>query len=111
MKDPQKNEQKPAKTDEPQTQEQSQPAGERKRDEQRDDAGAQYGGGSWGVADKRGDKRFGEARNDDADPSTMTQFDPDARLATGESESGGERAGMGRGEEPRKSADRANKNG
>ncbi len=108
MKDQQKNQQtkKPDLADDKAPQ--AQPAGERKRDEDRDDAGAQYGGGSWGVADKRGDKRFGEARNDDADPSTLTQDDKDARLAKGESESGGERAGMGRGEAPRKSPDREN---
>ncbi|HEY4181199.1 MAG TPA: hypothetical protein VGM90_30350 [Kofleriaceae bacterium] len=107
MKDQQKNQQ----NQEAQKQKQSQQAGERKRDEERDDAGAQYGGGSWGVADKRGDKRFGEARNDDADPLEQSKFDPDQRLANGESESGGEREGMGRGDAPRKSADRANKNG
>jgi hypothetical protein len=110
MKDQQKNQQKkPEET--PQKDPQAQPAGERKRDEQRDDAGAQYGGGSWGGADKRGDKRFGEARNDDADPLTLTKDDKDVRLANGEAESGGEHAGMGRGDHPRKSADRANKNG
>lgn len=92
---------------------QTKPGTERARDEQRSDAGPQYGGEKWQVADERGDNRFGHARNDDADPSELA---PDAAedddgespgaaepaLATaGEIESGGERAGMGRGEEPR----------
>src|SRR4051812_44259050 len=48
------------------------PGSERARDEQRGDAGPQYGGRSWHEADKRGDARFGHARNDDADPSELT---------------------------------------
>src|ERR1041384_1045567 len=47
------------------------PGSERERDEGRDDAGPQYGGGSWEQADQRGDARFGHARNDDADPSEL----------------------------------------
>jgi hypothetical protein len=78
------------------------PAGERKRDEERDDGGPAYGGEAWEVADERGDQRFGHARNDDADPSTLEKRDPDLEDADPEIESGGERAGMGRGEKPRK---------
>jgi hypothetical protein len=94
------------------------PGSERARDEQRGDAGPQYGGGSWHEADRRGDDRFGHARNDDADPSELAPreaenddndapnaADPElgAAEAAGEIESGGQRAGMGRGEKPRKS--------
>jgi hypothetical protein len=44
-------------------------AGERKRDEGREDAGPAYGGEAWTVADEREpDERFGKARNDDAEP-------------------------------------------
>jgi hypothetical protein len=93
------------------------PGSERARDEQRDDAGPQYGGGTWHEADSRGDNRFGHARNDDADPSELSAgeaenddneapnaADPDLAAAeeNGEIESGGEREGMGRGEKPRK---------
>jgi len=92
------------------------PGSERERDEGRDDAGPQYGGGSWEQADQRGDARFGHARNDDADPSELAPAEaesdddetPDADAPeleseqAGEGESGGERAGMGRGEQPRK---------
>jgi len=78
-------------------------AGERHRDEQRDHAGPQYGGDNWAAADKRGDQRFGEARNDDADPLTLTKGDKDVKDADGAVEAGGEHAGMGRGETPRKS--------
>jgi hypothetical protein len=96
--------------------------GERARDEQRDDAGPQYGGGSWDDADRRGDARFGHARNDDADPSELAPgeaknddndapnaADPElaAAEANAEIESGGQRAGMGRGEKPRKPKSRA----
>jgi hypothetical protein len=94
------------------------PGSERERDEQRGDAGPQYGGRPWSEADRRGDNRFGTARNDDADPSELAPGEaendddeaPDAadpELAeaeeAGEIESGGQRAGMGRGEKPRKS--------
>ena len=91
------------------------PGSERERDEHRDDAGPQYGGGSWEQADRRGNARFGHARNDDADLSELapgeTESDDDdealdADDADGEQaaeiESGGERAGVGRGEQPRK---------
>jgi hypothetical protein len=93
------------------------PGSERTRDEQRGDAGPQYGGGSWREADRRGDARFGHARNDDADPSELAPreaenddndapnaADPELAAAeeTGEIESGGQHAGMGRGEKPRK---------
>jgi hypothetical protein len=92
-------------------------AGERARDEERDEAGPQYGGGPWREADQRGDSRFGHARNDDADPSELAPgeaenddndapnaADPDLAAAedAAEIESGGQRAGMGRGEKPRK---------
>jgi hypothetical protein len=95
------------------------PGSERTRDEQRDDAGPQYGGGPWKEADRRGDNRFGHARNDDADPSELAPreaendddeapnaADPDLAAAeeSGEIESGGQREGMGRGEKPSKSA-------
>jgi hypothetical protein len=86
------------------------------RDEQRE-GGPRYGGEDWQVAAERGDNRFGHARNDDADPSELAigeaendddeapnAADPELAAAeeAGEIESGGERAGMGRGEEPRK---------
>jgi hypothetical protein len=90
---------------------------ERARDEARQDGGPRYGGEPWSVADERGDRRFGHARNDDADPSELapgeaendddespSAADPElaAAEAAGEIESGGQREGMGRGEEPRK---------
>jgi hypothetical protein len=93
------------------------PGSERARDEQRDHAGPQYGGGAWREADRRGDARFGHARNDDADPSELapgeaenddndapSAADPElaAAEAAGEIESGGQRTGMRRGEKPRK---------
>jgi hypothetical protein len=93
------------------------PGSERARDEQRSDAGPQYGGESWKAADRRGDDRFGHARNDDADPSELAPgeaendddeavnaADPELAAAeqNAEIESGGEREGMGRGEKPRK---------
>ena len=77
-------------------------AGERKRDEQRDDAHAAYGGQAWKAADERGDQRYGTARNDDADPLTLAKGDKDVKDADGAVEAGGEHAGMGRGEAPRK---------
>jgi hypothetical protein len=94
---------------------------ERVRDEARKDGGPRYGGGPWGVADERGDNRYGHARNDDADPSELargeadyaddnipTGGDPDlaAAEAAAEIESGGQREGFGRGEKPRKPKDR-----
>jgi hypothetical protein len=93
------------------------PGTERGRDEQRDDPTPRYGGGPWSVADERGDARFGHARNDAADPSELapreaetdddgspSAAEPELAAAepAGEIESGGERAGMHRGEEPRK---------
>lgn len=93
------------------------PGSERDRDEQRSDAGPQYGGEPWRAADRRGDDRFGHARNDDADPFELapgeaenddddapSAADPElaAAEAAGEIESGGQREGMGRGEKPRK---------
>lgn len=90
---------------------------ERARDEARQGGGPRYGGGAWGVADERGDRRFGHARNDDADPSELapgqanndddespSAADPELAAAeqNAEIESGGQRAGFGRGEEPRK---------
>jgi hypothetical protein len=92
------------------------PGTERARDERRV-GGPRYGGGPWAVADERGDKRFGHARVDDADPSELaareanndddespSAADPElaAAEAAGEIESGGQRAGMRRGEKPRK---------
>ncbi len=84
--------------------------GERKRDEARD-GGPRYGGEAWEVADERGENRFGNARNDDADPSALVKADPDVTDADGSVESGGEQAGVGRGEKPRKGKQRATKNG
>lgn len=100
-----------------------QPAGgERARDERRDRKTARYGGGPWAVADERGDKRFGHARNDDANPSELAPraaetgdsgspgaVDPGIAAAedTGGTVSGGEIAGMRRGDEPRKAKARA----
>lgn len=105
---------------------------ERARDEQRVSGGPRYGGEDWKVADDRGAARFGKARNDDAEPSEVVRAgeDPDAEVEPGHDEnlademnaattgemprptiaaddsevieSGGEMAGMGRGEKPRK---------
>ncbi len=103
----------------------SKPGTERARDEQRDEPTPRYGGGPWKVADERGDQRFGKARVDDADPSELapreaendddespSAADPElaAAAAAGEIESGGERAGMGRGDHPRKSKEREKPN-
>ena len=101
------------------------PGSERARDEQRDDRGPVYGGEDWSVADERGERRFGHARNDDADPLEQMkrgegQNEDDESPATAdpelaeaeqrrEIESGGERAGMGRGEQPRRPKARARK--
>ena len=75
---------------------------ERDRDEQRTNAGPQYGGEDWKVADERGERRFGAARNDEADPEALEQSEATAP----EVESSGQQAGVKRGEKPRKSKDR-----
>jgi hypothetical protein len=95
---------------------------ERARDEAREGGGPRYGGGEWSVADERGDRRFGHARNDDADPSELapgeaenddndspSAADPELAEAeaAGEIESGGQREGIGRPEKPRKPKQRA----
>lgn len=97
---------------------------ERARDEAREGGGPRYGGGPWEVADERGERRFGHARNDDADPSELapgeaendddespSAADPElaAAEAAGEIESGGQREGIGRTERPRKPKRRAKK--
>jgi hypothetical protein len=102
------------------------PAGERKRDEQRESSGPQYGGEPWSAADRRQpDERFGGARNDDAEPLEMIRgggnndddespaaADPDVAAAeeTRSIESGGAREGFGRGEKPRKLKQRTKPN-
>lgn len=105
---------KPNKNEPDQKTEQSDPssekAGERKRDEQRE-GGPRYGGEAWEVADERGENRFGHARNDDAEPSELVKQDPDVANADENIESGGEQAGHGRGEKPRKGKQRSTKNG
>ena len=97
-------------------------AGERARDEKRE-GGARYGGTVWGVADERGDRRFGHARNDDA---AITEIEESMKAAReqdqeeaaeaedleypaedveeveGVVESGGQRVGIGRPEKPRR---------
>lgn len=107
------------------------PGTERARDEQRE-GGPRYGGEAWEVADERGDRRFGHARNDDADPSELEPgehaVDDDewpgsdaigasadvakqtAAADDGGGESGGQRAGFGRGEKPMKAKARTKKN-
>ncbi len=95
---------------------------ERARDEAREGGGPRYGGGPWEVADERGERRFGHARNDDADPSELapgaaendddespSAADPElaAAEAAAEIESGGQREGIGRTERPRKPKRRA----
>jgi hypothetical protein len=94
---------------------------ERARDEARN-GGPRYGGEPWSVADERGDRRFGHARIDDADPSELapaevdyvvderpTAGDPElaAAEAAAEIASGGEREGIGRTSRPRKPKRRA----
>jgi hypothetical protein len=112
------------------------PGSERARDEQRDDGGPRYGGEAWEVADERGDRRFGHARNDDADPSELArdEHSPDddewpnsgaigeqpevaeqtAATDDGSAERGGTRsgqgAGFGMGEKPMKVKARSKKN-
>jgi hypothetical protein len=136
---PKSRQQPPARTREPEGPSTSRLDGtERARDEQRDDDRPRYGGGAWEVADERGAQRFGHARNDDADPSELSRGThavdddewpgADASLptgATGEAqdivertdaaddgatERGQERAGFGRGEQPRKPKARTRKN-
>jgi hypothetical protein len=92
------------------------PGTERARDEQRDETTPRYGGGPWRTADERGEDRFGRARNDDAaaselageaekdDRGSPVSVEPElaAAEATNKIESSGRRAGMGRGESPRR---------
>jgi hypothetical protein len=100
------------------------PGSERARDEQRAGGGPRYGGEAWDVADERGDKRFGVARNDDSNPSELSKGEAVAdddgwpgddaigkahaqetaadELDDGTAENGGQRAGMNRGESPQK---------
>ena len=100
------------------------PGTERARDEQREGGGPRYAGGAWQVADERGDLRFGHARTDDADPSELAPGEADnddnespsaadPELAKAEQdreiESGGQHAGMYRGEKPRKKDPRREK--
>ena len=91
------------------------PGTERARDEQRVSGGPRYGGGPWSEADARGDRRFGKARNDDANPSELARGSAadtyaklpggiadanlavDAGAAEREVERGGPRAPTGRG--------------
>ncbi|HEU0030527.1 MAG TPA: hypothetical protein VFQ53_07840 [Kofleriaceae bacterium] len=102
------------------------PGTERARDEAREGGGPRAAGGPWDKMDERGDKRFGHTRLDDADPLELVRGDgendddespgaADPELAAAEDnaeiESGGDRAGMGRGEKPGKPKSRANKNG
>ena len=95
------------------------PGTERARDEQREGGGPRYGGEAWDVADERGERRFGVARNDDSDPSELSKGEanvdddhwpgddsivkPHAEEAAddGTAETGGQREGMNRGEKPR----------
>ncbi|HEX2687816.1 MAG TPA: hypothetical protein VHN14_14415 [Kofleriaceae bacterium] len=94
-----------------------QPGTERARDERRATKTPRYGGGPWQVADERGNRRFGHARNDDAHPSELAPGEAEsddhaapnpagpavsATDAAGKVESSGQRAGMKRGEKPRK---------
>jgi len=82
--------------------------GERARDEKRE-GGPRYGGTEWEVADERGDRRFGHARNDDA---AITEIEESMKAAREEDqgaeqdegivESGGQRIGIGRPEKPRR---------
>jgi hypothetical protein len=113
---------KPTKSNQQTEKPTTQPEGtERHRDEQRTSGGPRYGGEDWKVADERGENRFGHARNDDADPSelkpgeaenddneSVSAADPELAAAeqNREIESGGQQAGMRRGEKPRKSKQR-----
>ena len=93
------------------------PGTERHRDEQRDEPTPRFAGTGWEKADERGERRFGTSRVDDADPSELAPGEAendddespsaaDPELAQAEQnreiESGGDRAGMRRGEKPRK---------
>ena len=66
--------------------------------------------------DERGDQRFGHTRLDDSDPHTLAErgedVDDDEAVTSADTsiESGGERAGMQRGEKPRKAAEREKPN-
>ncbi|MBC7978581.1 MAG: hypothetical protein H7138_26650, partial [Myxococcales bacterium] len=82
------------------------------RDEQRN-GGPRHGGEDWKAAADRGERRVGEARinapslPDNDDDESPTAADPELAAAEDTTgieaiESGGERAGMGRGEAPRK---------
>jgi hypothetical protein len=97
------------------------PGSERHRDEARKGGGPRYGGEGWAVADERGDRRFGHARNDDSNPSELkpgeaenddneavNATDPDLADAgqEREMESGAQHEGMHRGSKPGKSKDR-----
>jgi hypothetical protein len=88
---------------------------ERARDERRE-GGPRYGGGAWPVADERGDRRFGHARNDDANPSELAPVDADnddddsptgtdpellAAEVAGAIAGSSVHSGMGRGDHPR----------
>lgn len=102
------------------------PGTERARDEQRVDGGPRAAGGPWDKMDERGDRRFGHTRADDSDPLELVERGQgandddespaaaDEELAAaegrGEIESGGQRAGFGRGEEPRKAQSRTKPN-
>jgi hypothetical protein len=77
--------------------------GERARDEQRE-GGPRYGGTGWEIADERGERRFGHARNDTA---ALSDQEPDEEARPEEEdqgtiESGGQRSGIGRPEKPRR---------
>jgi hypothetical protein len=102
-----------AMTREPASGKDIRPGSERARDEQRLGGGPRYGGGPWNIADERGERRFGHARNDDADLSELASHeaendddespsaaDPEltAAEAAGKIESGGQIIGMRRGE-------------
>jgi hypothetical protein len=99
-------------------------AGERKRDEEREDDKPKFGGVQWEVADERGeDERFGKARNEEPpdamrDSTSIAEEPPRldesrrAEQAGGDVnvESSGQRAGIGRGEKPRKPKSRTKPN-
>jgi hypothetical protein len=95
---------------------------ERARDEARPGGGPRYGGGPWRIADERGGRRYGHARNDDADPSELsrgeaegeedeapTTADPElaAEETAGRIVSSGQREGIGRAARPRRPKRRA----
>ena len=92
------------------------PGTERARDEAREGGGPRAAGGPWEKMDERGDQRFGHTRLDDADPHTLAErgeeVDDDEAVTSADTdiESGGEREGIGRGEKPRKPAEREKPN-